>query len=148
MGIVVRGGTLIDGTGAEPSPADLLIADDRIRSVDTRIEPRRDDTVIEAGGLTVLPGLIDAHSHLGLVELKGAGATPVAMIAAQIFRNCELAVEGGFTTVRDCGGVDGGLGRAIDVGLVLGPRLFPSGPILCQTGGHGDFTPPFAAHPH
>jgi imidazolonepropionase-like amidohydrolase len=96
----------------------------------------------------VLPGLIDAHTHLGLVELKAAGSTPVAVIAAHIFRNCELAIESGFTTARDCGGVDGGLARAIEAGLISGPRLFPSGPILCQTGGHGDLTPPFAAHPH
>jgi imidazolonepropionase-like amidohydrolase len=148
MGIVVRGGTLIDGTGADPRPADVLIVEGRIRSVEARIEPGRDDTVIEAGGLTVLPGLIDAHTHLGLVELKASRNTPVAMIAAHIFRNCELAIEGGFTTARDCGGVDGGLARAIEAGLVSGPRLFPSGPILCQTGGHGDLSPPFAAHPH
>lgn len=148
MTVVLRGGTLIDGTGADPRPADVRIVDAIIRSVEDRIAPEAGEQVVEADGLTLLPGLIDAHTHLGLVDLKASGATPVAMIAAQIFRNCELALEAGFTTARDCGGVDGGLARAIDVGLIPGPRLFPSGPILCQTGGHGDMTPPFAYHSH
>lgn len=147
MAIVVRGGTLIDGTGADPRPADVTLDEGRIRSLDAAA-PRASDSVIDADGLIVLPGLIDAHAHFGLVDLGGTGATPVAVIAARIFRNCELALDAGFTTARDCGGVDGGLAHAIDVGLVRGPRLFPSGPILCQTGGHGDVTPPFATHPH
>lgn len=148
MAIVVRGGTLIDGSGADPRTADTRIDDERFAEVGDRVEPGRGDAVIDATGLTLLPGLIDAHTHFGLVDLAGTGATSVAVIAAQIFRNCELALDAGFTTVRDCGGVDGGLARAIDIGLVRGPRLYPSGPILCQTGGHGDLTPPFAPHPH
>jgi imidazolonepropionase-like amidohydrolase len=148
MALVVRGGTLIDGTGADPRPADVTMADGIIRSVEAGLGPAADDNVVEADGLTILPGLIDAHTHFGLVDLKGTGSTPVAMIAAQIFRNCDLALDAGFTTSRDCGGVDGGLARAIDVGLIRGPRLYPSGPILCQTGGHGDMTPPFAPHSH
>ena len=148
MGVLVRGGTVIDGTGTDPCPADVLLSEGRIRSVEAGVTPARDDTVIDADGLTVLPGLIDAHTHFGLVDLRGGGATPLAVIAGQVFRNCELALEAGFTTTRDCGGVDGGLAKAIELGLVRGPRLYPSGPILCQTGGHGDLTPPFAPHPH
>jgi len=148
MGTVVRGSSVIDGTGTDPRLADIVIDDGRIRSVDSLLEPSRDDAVIDASGLTVLPGLIDAHTHLGIVDLGGVGGTPVAVIAARIFQNCELALAAGFTTARDCGGVDGGLARAIDAGLVDGPRLFPSGPILCQSGGHGDFRPPFVDHAH
>jgi imidazolonepropionase-like amidohydrolase len=96
--------------------------------------------------LTLLPGLIDAHSHFGIVEFGGYGNTPVAVLAAQIFRNCELALDAGFTTVRDTGGIDGGVRQAIDRGLVRGPRIYPSGPLLVQTGGHGDFRPPFLDH--
>jgi imidazolonepropionase-like amidohydrolase len=82
------------------------------------------------------------------VNFGSGDPPPLAVTAARIFRNCELAIDGGFTTARDCGGVDGGLARAIELRLVVGPRLFPSGPILCQTGGHGDFTPPFSNHSH
>jgi len=51
-------------------------------------------------------------------------------------------------TAREVAGADGGLKQAIDAGLIPGPRLFPSGPILCQSGGHGDLLPPFFAHHH
>jgi imidazolonepropionase-like amidohydrolase len=148
MGTVVRGASVIDGTGADPRLADIVIDDGLIRSVESPLEPSRDDAVIDASGLTVLPGLIDAHTHFGIVDLGGVGGTPVAVIAARIFQNCELALAAGFTTARDCGGVDGGLARAIDTGLIDGPRLYPSGPILCQSGGHGDFRPPFVDHAH
>jgi imidazolonepropionase-like amidohydrolase len=147
MGTVIRGGTLIDGTGSDARAADISLDEGRIRAVEGRLEPASGATVIEADGLTVLPGLIDAHSHFGVVDIGGMG-TPVAVIAARIFTNCELAIEAGFTTVRDCGGVDGGLVQAIEMGLIAGPRLYPSGPILCQTGGHGDFRAPFMDHAH
>lgn len=146
MALHLRGATLIDGTGADPRLADVAIEEGRFVAVGD--EPARGDEVIDLDGMTLLPGLIDAHTHLGLVEIGGDGSTPVAMTAARIFTNCELALDAGFTTARDCGGVDGGLARAIEAGLVRGPRLLPSGPILCQTGGHGDFTPPFAMHGH
>jgi imidazolonepropionase-like amidohydrolase len=148
MALVVRGGTIIDGTGADPFTGDVVAMANLITSVGVGSRPASGDTVIEADGLSVLPGLIDAHTHFGLVGFTGAETPPLAVTAARIFRNCDLAIEGGFTTVRDCGGVDGGLVRAIELGLIAGPRLFPSGPILCQTGGHGDFTPPFSPHSH
>jgi len=147
MALVVRGGTIIDGTGSEPFDGDVTCDANLITSVGPTARPTTEDTVVEADGLTVLPGLIDAHSHLGLVGF-GSDPPPLAVTAARIFRNCDLAVDGGFTTTRDCGGVDGGLARAIELELIRGPRLFPSGPILCQTGGHGDFTPPFSSHSH
>jgi len=147
MALVVRGGTIIDGTGADPFDGDVVVNANLITSVGRGAAPGSEDTVLDADGLTVLPGLIDAHSHFGLVGFHG-DPPPLAVTAARIFRNCELAIDGGFTTVRDCGGVDGGLVRAIELGVIEGPRLFPSGPILCQTGGHGDFTPPFSPHSH
>jgi imidazolonepropionase-like amidohydrolase len=148
MALLVRGGTVIDGTGSDPFRGDVVVDANLIRSVGHRAEPSADDTVIDADGLSVLPGLIDAHTHFGLVGFGHGDPPPLAATAARIFRNCELAIDSGFTTVRDCGGVDGGLVRAIELGLIEGPRLYPSGPILCQTGGHGDFTPPFSSHSH
>jgi len=147
MPLVVRGATIIDGTGADPFDGDVVVTANLITSAGGRASPGAEDSVVEADGLTVLPGLIDAHTHLGLVGFHG-DPPPLALTAARIFRNCELAIDGGFTTVRDCGGVDGGLARAIELQAIEGPRLYPSGPILCQTGGHGDFTPPFSRHSH
>src|ERR671923_144540 len=69
MTTVVRGGTLIDGTGDDPRPADVTLADGLIRSVDAASTPSSRDEVIDVDGLTLLPGLIDAHTHFGLVDL-------------------------------------------------------------------------------
>jgi len=136
----LRGGTIIDGTGADPRRGDVMIHNGHIDGSTT------DGVDVDVEGLTVLPGLIDAHSHFGLVnEFDPDVAT--AVVAARIFRNCELALDAGFTTVRDTGGIDGGVAQAVQLGLLRGPRILPSGPILSQTGGHGDPTGPFH-HPH
>jgi imidazolonepropionase-like amidohydrolase len=105
---------------------------------------------IDLAGCTLLPGLIDAHAHLGLVFnfTADAGAMSAAEIAAKTFRNCELCLDAGFTTVRDMCGVDGGLVNAIEAGDVRGPRVFPSGPAIVQTGGHGHMTGPFCEFDH
>ena len=102
----------------------------------------RDTETVDVSGLTLLPGLIDAHSHFGLVNEFDPGVAP-AITAARIFRNCELALDAGFTTVRDTGGIDGGVATAVAKGFIRGPRILPSGPILSQTAGHGDPTGPF-----
>lgn len=148
MALVIRGGAIVDGTGADPEAGDVVADANLLTSVGPAAKPGSADTVIEADGCTVLPGLIDAHTHFGLVNLGAGDPPPLAVTAARIFRNCDIAINEGFTTARDCGGVDGGLARAIELGMIAGPRLFPSGPILCQTGGHGDFTPPFSNHSH
>jgi imidazolonepropionase-like amidohydrolase len=149
MSLILRGATLIDGTGNDPRPESTVIVEgNRITAIraDAALQHVEDAQVIDLRGLTLLPGLIDAHAHFGLVEFGPPGNTPVAVLAAQIFRNCELALDAGFTTVRDTGGIDGGVRQAIDRGLLRGPRIYPSGPLLVQTGGHGDFGPPFLDH--
>jgi imidazolonepropionase-like amidohydrolase len=137
----IDGGTLIDGTGTDPRRAAVHITDGRID--DSSV----DGGTIDVTGLTVLPGLIDAHTHFGLVNEFDPDVA-AAVVAGRIFRNCELALDAGFTTVRDTGGIDGGVAEAVRLGLVRGPRVLPSGPILSQTGGHGDPTGPFHHHGH
>lgn len=101
-------------------------------------------TLIEADGGSVLPGLIDAHTHIGLLSLSGQQRISPASQAALIFENLSLALDEGFTTLRDLGGVDGGLVEALEAGLVEGPRLLPSGALLSQTAGHGDVRPRYS----
>lgn len=144
MALVLHGGSVIDGTGADPRPVPLTIEGEHIAGVGD--QPAGAGT-IDVDGLTVLPGLIDAHSHFGIVTMTDPNVAP-AVTAARIFRNCELALDAGFTTVRDVGGIDGGVATAVRLGLVRGPRIFPSGPLICQTGGHGDHASPFAADAH
>lgn len=151
MTLRLAGGRLIDGTGTDPMErAIVAIEGERIASVSTARATARDGGVIDCAGLTLLPGLIDAHAHLGLVFdfTADPGTMSPAEIAARMFRNCELCLDGGFTTVRDMCGVDGGLVRAIESGLVAGPRVFPSGPAIAQTGGHGHITGPFCFQDH
>ncbi len=97
--------------------------------------------VIAGGGRTLMPGLIDAHWHTMLVR-----PTPAALLTDDIgYLNLVAGDEAtdtlmrGFTTVRDVGGPSFGLKRAIDEGIVDGPRIYPSGAIITVTSGHGDF---------
>jgi imidazolonepropionase-like amidohydrolase len=138
---LLRGATLVDGTGADPVPsASIRIEGERIAAVGGAASA---DEVLDFEGCTVLPGLIDAHTHLGIAyDLSArAGTVPTAEIAAAVFRNCALALDSGFTTCRDMAGLDGGIVQAIAKGAVRGPRIFPSGPALAQDGGHGTFMP-------
>lgn len=147
MALALNGATVIDGTGVDPRVASVVVDGDRLTAVGAA--PAGADN-LDLDGLTVLPGLIDAHSHFGIVTMTDPNV-PAAVTAARIFRNCELALDSGFTTVRDVGGIDGGVAAAVDLGLVRGPQILPSGPLLCQTGGHGDHSPPYAPldhHPH
>jgi imidazolonepropionase-like amidohydrolase len=132
---------VFDGSGARPFEGWLGIRSGRIDrigrgSVDSGTSAY---PPIDLTGFAILPGLIDAHSHLGLVGLPPAPVAPTAVVAAQIFENLRLALAEGFTTVRDLGGLDGGVVEAVRRGLVEGPRILPSGPIISQTGGHGDW---------
>ena len=95
---------------------------------------------IDAGGRVLIPGLIDAHVHptiaIAISALRDTDPNYVAARAAVEARGILLR---GFTTIRDMGGPSFGLRQAIDEGLTEGPRIFPSGAIISQTSGHGDF---------
>lgn len=140
MSLVLRGATLIDGTGSDPvRAASIRIDGSRIAAL---APAAKGDEVVDLEGCTVLPGLIDAHTHLGIAySLAGGGEISAAELAAGVFENCRLALASGFTTCRDLAGLDGGIVQAIDRGAVRGPRIFPSGTAIAQDGGHGTFQP-------
>lgn len=149
MSFVLRGATLVDGTDAEPvRDATVRVEDDRIAAIHRDGGGGRADNVVDLAGCTLLPGLIDAHTHLGIAFDLGQGAqvgmVPAAEIAAAIFENCRLALESGFTTCRDMAGLDGGIVQAISKGLVRGPRILPSAIGIAQDGGHGSFMAPWS----
>jgi len=149
MTLVLRGATLIDGTGADPVAGATVVVDgERIDAVGGRATPDDASEVLELEGCTLLPGLIDAHSHLGIAfEMQHhghAGHLPAAEVAARVFAVCEATLMAGFTTCRDLGGLDGGIVATIALGLVEGPRIFPSGPAIAQDGGHATFMAPFS----
>jgi imidazolonepropionase-like amidohydrolase len=128
MNVLVRGNTIAE-ISKEPVPTD----------------PSANTKIIAGGGRTLMPGLIDMHWHAMLVR-----PTPADLLTGDIGHlNLIAGAEAtdtlmrGFTTVRDLGGPSFGLKRAIDEGVVPGPRIYPSGAIITVTGGHGDFRQAF-----
>ena len=142
MGTLFRSGVIFDGTGEELlEGVEVLVDGDRIAEVSD--VPIRTTTaeVIDLQGRTLMPGLIDAHYHAlaASPDLGAVEGMPESLLAQHARRYLEATLQRGFTTVRDAAGADYGLARAIDTGLIAGPRLFYSGHALTQTGGHGDF---------
>jgi imidazolonepropionase-like amidohydrolase len=142
--IVLANCSVLDGASRERrEDHHVVIEGDRIREVSDRpIKLDAADT-IDLKGRTLMPGLIDAHVHVVAVDqvLARLAERPVSLVALQAGKVLEGMLQRGFTTVRDAGGADGGLAEAVEEGLVKGPRLFPSGHALSQTGGHGDLRP-------
>ena len=143
------GGKLIDGTGMAPMEgAVVVIEGDRISTVgaaDATTIPAGAE-VIDVTGKTVMPGLINCHAHLCLdggpdpaTALKQRSFTENVLHAA---KHAEAALRAGITTVRDLGGwegVDLGLKKAINDGVIPGPRMLVSGNVICMTGGTAHF---------
>ncbi|MEX1195696.1 MAG: amidohydrolase family protein [Dehalococcoidia bacterium] len=141
MPLLVHNATLIDGTGADPRPGvSVRVEDGRITRVGAAdsFERTADATVIDASGRWLLPGLTDAHVHLGLTENDGHVSRPLSVYAVKVARFIEETLDQGFTTVRDAGGLDPSWAGVVARGLIRGPRILPSGAFLSQTGGHGD----------
>lgn len=119
----------------------VLIEGSLIKKVAKNISKPNGATLIDGGGKTLIPGLSDAHVHLS-ATLSGKEARNEAHWMYTSIRTAKAAENFlmlGFTTVRDLGGPVFGVKRAVDEGLVPGPRIYPSGAYISQTSGHGDF---------
>ena len=153
MALVITNAQLLDpGAGERRPGASVRVEGDRIVEVVEDGGPLSladGGPVIDAGGRTLMPGLIDAHVHaaittMDLAAMARRSPTRVGIEAKAIL---ERMLQRGFTTVRDAGGLDVGVHEALRAGLVAGPRVFRSGRVLSQTGGHGD-TNPVSHDPH
>lgn len=140
---------VFDGRSSEraPAPANVLVVGNTIQAISAApIEPPADAELmrVAGGGRTLMPGLIDAHWHAMLIgqKLVDAMTSDVGYINLRAAQVAEATLMRGFTTVRDMGGPVQGLRRAIEEGRFPGPRIFPSGAMISQTGGHGDFRLP------
>ncbi|WP_312977159.1 amidohydrolase family protein [Corynebacterium sp.] len=141
---IINAHTLEPDSGERRQNAWIDIEDGRITDSGVGVPPSdtgADAEVIDAAGATVMPGLVDAHVHIIVTSTDTAdrenwapGYTTVRALTA-----AGEMLQRGFTTVRDVGGADYGMARALDEGLLPGPRLVFGGKALSQTGGHGDF---------
>ena len=136
---------IFDGKKGELSPpSHVLIRGNKIERISADPIPtdRRADTMlIDGGGKVLMPGLIDAHVHTMMerISLMKGLTSDIGYLNLVAARAAEKQLQRGFTSVRDLGGASFSLKQAIDEGLVAGPRIYPSGATISQTGGHGDF---------
>jgi len=145
--IVIKAARLLDGRGGTPlAPAMVLLDGERIADVGANLKVPEGARVIDLGGATLLPGLIDLHTHLcghyGTHWEDELIKTTPAYSALWGARNARVTIEAGYTTVRDMGTawpyVDVELRNAINAGAVPGPRMFVAGSYVSSTGGAGD----------
>ncbi len=138
--LILRGEWLWDGVADEPiEDGFVAIEGDRIVEVGSGRAPEGD--VIAYSGATLMPGLIDAHVHIGAVDVyfdTQHRKYPQSLVAFLMAQRLELFLRRGYTTVRDCGGTDYGFREAIDRKLINGPHLLVCDRMISQTGGHGD----------
>lgn len=135
------GGRVLDAeAGVLRDGLDVLVTDDTIAAVGTGLSVPPQTTEIALGGRTVMPGLIDCHVHVvaETLDLWSNMTAPASLSALRSARVMNEALLRGFTTLRDLGGADHGLVRAVTEGIISGPRLVICGKGLTTTGGHAD----------
>jgi imidazolonepropionase-like amidohydrolase len=146
-GVLFENVRIFDGQSLTLSaPSSVLVRGNRIQLISPNATPVSDPsvTVVDGGGRTLMPGLIDVHTHLMYSIIPQfvalfADVGYINIVATNAARDMLLR---GFTSVRDMGGPTFGLKLGIDQGLALGPRIWPAGAMISQSGGHGDFRPP------
>jgi imidazolonepropionase-like amidohydrolase len=146
---VLKGGTLIDGTGAGPVVgATVVVRDQSIEAVTARAggDWPSDAEIIDVSGMTILPGLIDCHDHMAMhgydLARRWGIDEPQSTRALRTAKVLQETLAAGYTAVRDAAGLDTGFKRAIDEGLITGPRLVLSLCIVSPIGGIGDRVSP------
>ena len=146
---VLKGATLIDGTGGDPIPDATVVVDgERIVDVGASdaVSAPEGASIVDLSGMTLLPGLIDCHDHLGhsgygLMDRWELDA-PASLRHLRIAQTLQDTLEMGYTSVRDAGGLDRGFQLAVEEGLIPGPRLTLSVSLISPTGGLSDLRSP------
>jgi imidazolonepropionase-like amidohydrolase len=135
--IVLHGGRVFDGTGSDPSDADVAIEDATIVDVGTALDG---DQQVDVTGRTILPGFFDCHTHVCLSSIDSWKILqePFSLQFYEAEANLRKTLAIGITTIRDAGGADLGIRTALERGMMVGPRMQISIVMLSQTGGHGD----------
>ena len=138
--VLITNAKVFDGRSDKlTEPISVLIESNKIKQIGTIIDAPKTATMIDAGGRVMTPGFIDSHSHLmfqlSFGEAFSSDEFYWAYVSTQAAR---IYLDNGFTTVREVAGNSFSLKKAIDRGVVVGPRVYPSGPMISQTSGHSD----------
>jgi imidazolonepropionase-like amidohydrolase len=142
---ILRNVSVLDAeNGSLSAGQSVVIEGSRIADVGPALTGPDDAVILDGAGRTVMPGLIDAHTHPAVVDhdVFGMAEWPPAYVAARASRALAGMLTRGFTSIRDVGGGDVGLARAVEEGYFTGPRVFYGGKQLSQTGGAGDWRAP------
>jgi imidazolonepropionase-like amidohydrolase len=131
-------------SGSLTAPTNVLVVGNKIAKISASPIPTNRSaatTIIEGGGRTLMPGLIDAHTHILMesIPMSVAMTADIGYVNLVGAKTANEMLMRGFTSIRDLGGPSFSLKRAIDEGLIPGPRIYPSGAFISQTSGHGDF---------
>lgn len=137
MKLLIKHATIFDGKHSELKEHRAIVIEDNIVVAIEKEEVAEEnfDKVIDASGLIAIPGLTDAHVHLGHTFMADNSVDYDVAISTAVAK--KLLYQG-FTTVRDAGGISSGIKKAIDQGILEGPRIYPSNAHISQTSGHGD----------
>ncbi|MDB6009728.1 MAG: hypothetical protein JWL65_1978 [Gammaproteobacteria bacterium] len=150
-GFLFRNLKLLDPRFEEPREGyEVLVEAGLFAEVSDRPISAASARVIDCGGRTLMPGLIDCHVHIFLseVNITKLEHVPVSLLAARAAPLLSGMLNRGFTTVRDTGGADWGIREAVEKGFLPGPRLFISGRAIGPTGGHSDMRRRTDIHGH
>ena len=146
--ILIKGARVFDGKSTDlTKPVNVLVEGNIIKQISSNnIQTNKDALIINGNGKTLMPGLIDVHVHLvfGAMTIENLIKPDLSeeFIIKKAAENAERMLLRGFTAVRDIGGPIFTLKALIDADKVKGPRVWPAGAVISQTGGHGDFRTP------
>jgi len=143
--VLITNASIFDGENeAFATGMSVLVEGNKIVKIAKSIPPPADATVIDAKGKVLMPGLTDAHWHsmFNFWPISKVMTADFGLLSIAASKAAARTLMRGFTTVRDVGGNSFPIARAVDSGLIDGPRMYPSGGYISQTSGHGDFRGP------
>jgi imidazolonepropionase-like amidohydrolase len=145
--ILISNVQIFNGRSESLTTGHVLIDSNKIIRISTTpiaTDQSTQTMLIDGKGKFLMPGLIDAHAHLMMesLSMQALMVSDIGFITVAAVKSAERDLMQGFTTLRDLAGPTFGIKRAIDLGMIPGPRIYPSGAMISQTAGHGDFLMP------
>ncbi len=146
--VLIENVRIFNGVDPTLAAGHVLVRDGLIETVSSApIAAPADATVIDGANRILTPGFIDLHVHLTMHSPATSLREHATAVGARSVAAAKFFLDHGFTTIRDAGGTHPDLARAFTSGQLYGPRVYPSGAVVSQTAGHGDWRMPHESHP-